>query len=54
MRMAPLGLDNLVVVSDEARHAAYEVARRGGGGVDSKQVGVLWSRMSPGSLSCLP
>lgn len=38
MRMAPLGLDNLVVVSDEARQAAYEVARRGGGGVDSKQV----------------
>ncbi|XP_042874178.1 protein hu-li tai shao-like isoform X7 [Penaeus japonicus] len=39
MRMAPLGLDNLVVVSDEARQAAYEVARRGGGGVDSKQEG---------------
>lgn len=38
MRMAPLGLDNLVVVSDEARQAAYDVARRGGGGVDSKQV----------------
>ncbi|KAG0728377.1 Protein hu-li tai shao [Chionoecetes opilio] len=39
MRMAPLGLDNLVTVSDEARHAAYEVARRGAGGVDSKQEG---------------
>ncbi|XP_069999773.1 protein hu-li tai shao isoform X7 [Penaeus vannamei] len=39
MRMAPLGLDNLVVVTDEARQAAYEVARRGGGGVDSKQEG---------------
>ncbi|KAK3876889.1 hypothetical protein Pcinc_018353 [Petrolisthes cinctipes] len=37
MRMAPLGLDNLIVVNEEARHAAYEVARRGAGGVDSKQ-----------------
>ncbi|XP_050718270.1 protein hu-li tai shao-like isoform X12 [Eriocheir sinensis] len=39
MRMAPLGLDNLIVVTDEARHAAFEVARRGAGGVDSKQEG---------------
>nr|XP_053630881.1 protein hu-li tai shao-like isoform X6 [Cherax quadricarinatus] len=39
MRMAPLGLDNLIVVNDEARHFAYEVSRRGGGGVDSKQEG---------------
>ncbi|XP_068236652.1 protein hu-li tai shao isoform X4 [Palaemon carinicauda] len=39
MRMAPLGLDNLVLVSDEARQLAYETARRGGGGVDSKQEG---------------
>ncbi|XP_066939963.1 protein hu-li tai shao isoform X3 [Macrobrachium rosenbergii] len=37
MRMAPLGLDNLVLVSDEARQVAFETARRGGGGVDSKQ-----------------
>ncbi|XP_071524299.1 protein hu-li tai shao isoform X2 [Panulirus ornatus] len=39
MRMAPLGLDNLIVVTDEARHYAFEVSRRGGGGVDSKQEG---------------
>ncbi|XP_066939994.1 protein hu-li tai shao isoform X15 [Macrobrachium rosenbergii] len=39
MRMAPLGLDNLVLVSDEARQVAFETARRGGGGVDSKQEG---------------
>ncbi|KAK8392101.1 hypothetical protein O3P69_017612 [Scylla paramamosain] len=39
MRMAPLGLDNLITVTDEARHAAFEVARRGAGGVDSKQEG---------------
>ncbi|XP_076064528.1 adducin 1-like protein hts isoform X8 [Oratosquilla oratoria] len=39
MRMAPLGLDNCILVSDEARVAAYETARRGGGGVDSKQEG---------------
>ncbi|KAB7495796.1 Protein hu-li tai shao [Armadillidium nasatum] len=40
MRMAPLGLDNLVLVSDEAKQAAYETARRSGaGGVDSKQEG---------------
>lgn len=39
MRMAPLGLDNLIVVNEEARHAAFEVARRGAGGVDSKQEG---------------
>ncbi|XP_045126931.1 protein hu-li tai shao-like isoform X6 [Portunus trituberculatus] len=39
MRMAPLGLDNLITVTDEARHSAFEVARRGAGGVDSKQEG---------------
>ncbi|XP_064114096.1 protein hu-li tai shao-like isoform X5 [Macrobrachium nipponense] len=39
MRMAPLGLDNLVLVGDEARQMAFETARRGGGGVDSKQEG---------------
>lgn len=39
MRMAPLGLDNLIVVNEEARHAAFEVARRGAGGVDSKMEG---------------
>ena len=37
MRMAPLGFDNLVLIPDEARQAAYETSRRGGaGGVDSK------------------
>jgi len=39
MKMVPLGLDNLFLISDEARQAAYDVARRGGGGVDSKQEG---------------
>ncbi|MCL4137813.1 UNVERIFIED_CONTAM: hypothetical protein GTU68_060658 [Idotea baltica] len=39
MRMAPVGFDNLILVSDEAKQAAYETARRGTGGVDSKQEG---------------
>nr|XP_045592625.1 protein hu-li tai shao-like isoform X5 [Procambarus clarkii] len=39
MRMAPLGLDNLTVISDDVRHSAFEVSRRGAGGVDSKQEG---------------
>ena len=39
MKMAPLGLDNLIVVNDEARQAAYETSRKGGGGVDSKSEG---------------
>jgi len=39
MKMAPLGLENLILITDEARQSAYDVARRGGGGVDSKQEG---------------
>ncbi|XP_042222087.1 protein hu-li tai shao-like isoform X8 [Homarus americanus] len=39
MRMAPLGLDSLIVVNDDVRHAVFDVSRRGGGGVDSKQEG---------------
>jgi len=39
MKMAPLGIENLYLISDEARQSAYDVARRGGGGVDSKQEG---------------
>ena len=39
MQMAPLGFDNLIMIPEEARQAAYAVAQRGGGGVDSKQEG---------------
>ena len=35
--MMPMGIDNLILINDEARLAAYQTSRRGGGGVDSKQ-----------------
>ncbi|XP_040567402.1 protein hu-li tai shao isoform X2 [Lepeophtheirus salmonis] len=36
VKMMPYGLDNLVVIDEESRTAAFEVSQRGGGGVDSK------------------
>lgn len=44
MRMIPVGIENLVLVSDEARQVAFETSRRGGGGVDSKQEGAAKER----------
>lgn len=35
--MATLGIDNLIVISDEAKQAAFESSRGQGGGVDSKE-----------------
>lgn len=38
----PLGLDNVIVMSDEARKRAFETAHSGGGGgVNSKEEGVI-------------
>jgi len=39
MKMAPLGLDNLITVSDEARQSVYDQIRKGAGGVDSNSEG---------------
>ena len=37
MKLLPLGLDNVILMSDEARKKAYETAHSGGaGGVNSK------------------
>lgn len=38
MKMAPLGLENLILVTDEARQAVFDAVRLGFGGVDSKSV----------------
>ena len=38
MKMAPLGLDNLILVTDEARQSVYDTIKLGYGGVDSKSV----------------
>lgn len=38
IKMAPLGFDNLILVSDEVRQSVYDQARLGYGGVDSKSV----------------
>merc|ERR1712179_132223 len=37
--MMPYGLDNIVMVDEETRKKAYEIAQKGGGGVDSHQEG---------------
>merc|ERR1719259_1353856 len=39
MKMVPLGIDNLVLIPDEARQAVYDQVRRGAGGVDSTSEG---------------
>lgn len=41
MKLMPLGLDNVIVMSEDARKKAYETARAGGGGVNSKEEGVV-------------
>ena len=41
MKMAPLGLDNLILVTDEARQSVYDTIKLGYGGVDSKSVSTL-------------
>lgn len=41
MKIMPLGLDNVILMSDEARKRAFEVARHGGGGVNSQEEGVV-------------
>merc|ERR1719427_319944 len=35
LKMMPFGLDNLVLIDDEARRKTYEIGQRGGGGVNS-------------------
>ena len=37
MKLMPAGVDNLVLISDGARKKAYDVARGGAGGVNSKE-----------------
>ena len=40
MKLLPLGLDNVILMSDEAKKKAYETAHSGGaGGVNSKDIG---------------
>ncbi|KAF2362529.1 Class II aldolase/adducin N-terminal [Trinorchestia longiramus] len=39
MKLVPVGLDNLIMVSDEARQLTYDTSRSGFGGVDSKSEG---------------
>ncbi|KAA0189791.1 hypothetical protein HAZT_HAZT006994 [Hyalella azteca] len=39
MKLVPVGLDNLILVSDDVRQLAYDTARVGFGGVDSKSEG---------------
>lgn len=41
MKIMPLGLDNVILMSDEARKRAFETARHGGGGVNSQVEGVI-------------
>lgn len=39
MKIMPIGLDNVILMSDESRKRAYVTARSGGtGGVNSKEV----------------
>ena len=37
--MIPHGLENLHVIEEEARRKTFEIAQRGGGGVDSRTEG---------------
>lgn len=37
--MIPYGLENLHVIDEAARRKSFEIAQRGGGGVDSKTEG---------------
>lgn len=39
LKMMPYGIDNLVLIDDDARRKAFEVSQRGGGGVDAKSEG---------------
>ena len=39
LKMAPLGLDNLVVIGEDTRRKVFEMGQRGGGGVDSASEG---------------
>jgi len=42
MSIMPLGLDNVIIMSEESRKRAYDTAHSGGsGGVNSKDVGVV-------------
>lgn len=36
MKLMPAGVENLVLISDEARRKVHDVARGGAGGVNSK------------------
>lgn len=47
MKIMPLGLDNVILMSDEARKRAYETARHGGGGVNSQEEGVISTEPKP-------
>ena len=37
MKIMPVGLDNVILMSDEAKKRAFETARHGGGGVNSQE-----------------
>merc|ERR1719361_1230082 len=39
LKMAPLGLDNLIIIDEPTRRKVFEHGQRGGGGVDSKTEG---------------
>ncbi|XP_013397796.1 protein hu-li tai shao isoform X5 [Lingula anatina] len=39
---ASLGIDNLIQLSEDVQQRTFEVASRGGGGVNSKDAGVKW------------
>ena len=39
LKMAPLGLDNLIVIDEDQRRKVFELGQRGGGGVNSKTEG---------------
>jgi len=41
VKLMPLGLDNVIMMSDEAKKSAYKTARQGGGGVNSKEEGQI-------------
>jgi len=41
MKLLPIGLDNVILMSDEAKKNAYTTARAGGGGVNSKEEGCI-------------
>ncbi|CAL8078267.1 unnamed protein product [Orchesella dallaii] len=47
MKIMPLGLDNVIMMSDEARKRAFETARHGGGGVNSQEEGVVNTEVKP-------